>query len=386
MGRRDSDVDADGGRWARTTIRPAPSYGRYLEWVFAEGGARGAARVRVEAHAGPCGPPRRGPRRHPDPHARDGRTLAGLAAVVLAQGHLPAVPDRTSRDASPRTPRRHGLRHIPPANPADLDLSPVAPGEPVLLRGLGLNFFDHMALLTTARGGRFVRGGPTPGGRACAICPRAGAAAVRGLPARHPVPGARRQREGPVRPASAARPHPRRHRPLPQARGLRRRPDFLAEIWPLVAKEVETVYYDALLRRGSAGPPARRLPGPLPRRAAPRAPGGADWTSSGSRRPTAGPGTGSRGRTPAGLPRRRGLAELAARASARGRRTGRARQRRRAREGGPGRTARPAQRAAADRRPRRAVRRRRAATTWTAGTHRSTRSCRSARRGAASRR
>jgi hypothetical protein len=33
-------------------------------------------------------------------------------------------------------------------NPADVDLSVIAPGENVFLRGLGLNFFDYMALLT----------------------------------------------------------------------------------------------------------------------------------------------------------------------------------------------------------------------------------------------
>ena len=37
------------------------------------------------------------------------------------------------------------------------ELAALAPAEPVLLRGLGLNFFDHLALLTSGRGGRFVR-------------------------------------------------------------------------------------------------------------------------------------------------------------------------------------------------------------------------------------
>ena len=51
---------------------------------------------------------------------------------------------------------------------------------------------------------------------------RTRAPAVRGLPARHPVPRARRQREGRARPSSAAAAHPGRDSRLPQARGLRR--------------------------------------------------------------------------------------------------------------------------------------------------------------------
>src|SRR6185436_16402200 len=65
---------------------------------------------------------------------------------------------------------------------ADLDLSPIAPDEPVLLRGLGLNFFDHMALLTQGRGGRFSGEGASlryhPSGRE----PRLYAGSRRGVP------------------------------------------------------------------------------------------------------------------------------------------------------------------------------------------------------------
>lgn len=38
-----------------------------------------------------------------------------------------------------------------------MDLSAVKPGERVLLRGLGLNFFDYQALFTHGRGGVFTR-------------------------------------------------------------------------------------------------------------------------------------------------------------------------------------------------------------------------------------
>ncbi|MEW2397147.1 FAD/NAD(P)-binding protein [Streptomyces sp. NPDC046862] len=234
--------------WAADELGPdeyptRAQYGRYLEWVFTEVVRQAPPAIRVETHTA------RAVRLDDAPDGLQtlalstGRTLTGLSAVVLAQGHLPTVPDRVQRELTSHA-GRHGLRHIPPANPADVDLAPLAPGEPVLLRGLGLNFFDHMALLTTGRGGRFVHGpqGPryVPSGRE----PRLYAGSRRGIPYQ-------------ARGDNAKGPYGR-HTPLvltPEViAGLRKRadsgeaPDFLTEIWPLVAKEVETVYYEGILR------------------------------------------------------------------------------------------------------------------------------------------
>ncbi|PNG20375.1 FAD/NAD(P)-binding protein [Streptomyces cahuitamycinicus] len=238
--------------WANGRLGPdeyptRADYGRYLEWVFAEVVRQAPSAVRVETHRA------RAVRLDDTPGGRqaltldDGRTLTGLSAVVLAQGHLPmtAGPDLLRHVAHAA---RHGLRHVPPGNPADADLSSVPPGEPVLLRGLGLNFFDHTALLTTGRGGRFVQGAGglryLPSGRE----PRLFAGSRRGVPYQ-------------ARGDNAKGPYGR-HVPLaltPEViAGFRKRadsgeaPDFLTEIWPLVAKEVETVYYGALIRRGAA--------------------------------------------------------------------------------------------------------------------------------------
>ncbi|WP_344420614.1 FAD/NAD(P)-binding protein [Streptomyces lavendulocolor] len=219
-------------------------YGAYLEWAFARTVAEAPPEVTVRVHAA------RAVRLEAGTGPRtlvldDGTVLTGLGAVVLAQGHLPVVRDPATGHLGAYA-ARHGLRHFPPANPADLDLSPVAPGEPVLLRGLGLNFFDHMALLTEGRGGAFVRDGEgrcayRPSGRE----PRLYAGSRRGIPHR-----ARGDNE---KGASA------RHEPLlltPDViERFRKRaeagdpPDFLDEIWPLVAGEVETAYYEVLLGR-----------------------------------------------------------------------------------------------------------------------------------------
>nr|WP_307665987.1 FAD/NAD(P)-binding protein [Streptomyces sp. V1I1] len=193
----------------------------------------------------------------------DSTTITGLSAVILAQGHLPVVSRQTQAHLTEYAARHPRLRYFGPANPADLDLSPIAPGESVLLRGLGLNFFDHMALLTTGRGGAFVRGDDgtltyTPSGRE----PRLYAGSRRGVPY---------QARGDNAKGSSGR-----HEPLvltPDVIAVFRKradegdpPDFLTEIWPLVAKEVETVHYEALLAAREPEPERgpERGPGPGP--------------------------------------------------------------------------------------------------------------------------
>ncbi|MGW7083463.1 FAD/NAD(P)-binding protein [Streptomyces sp. NPDC054871] len=218
-------------------------YGRYLEWVFAETLRGAPGTVRVEVHAARA-VRLEGPGDGAQSLVLDsGRELSGLDAVVLAQGHLPTVADEGQERLAAHA-ARHGLRHIPPANPADVDLSAIAPGERVLLRGLGLNFFDHMALLTQGRGGRFT---PAPEG------------GLRYQPSGHEpklYAGSRRGIPYQARGDNAKGPYGR-HEPLVLTSDViarfRKRadsgdaPDFLDEIWPLVAKEVETVYYTALV-------------------------------------------------------------------------------------------------------------------------------------------
>jgi uncharacterized NAD(P)/FAD-binding protein YdhS len=235
--------------WAPAELGPddyptRAHYGRYLEWVFARTVREAPDSVEVATHrarAVRLDDARDG---HQSLTLDNGRTLSALSAVVLAQGHLPTVGDTAQRRLAAYA-CHHGLRHLPPANPADADLSAVAPGEPVLLRGLGLNFFDYTALLTTGRGGRFDRAGDgalryLPSGNE----PRLYAGSRRGIPYQ-------------ARGDNAKGPHGR-HTPLVLAPEViatfRKRadsgeaPDFLTEIWPLVAKEVETVYYSTLLR------------------------------------------------------------------------------------------------------------------------------------------
>ncbi|MFI2367480.1 FAD/NAD(P)-binding protein [Streptomyces sp. NPDC018833] len=243
-------ADRPGERLGPDEYPTRACYGRYLEWAFDRvvGSAPGTVEVRVHrALAVRLEDDRDAPPDARDPlqslRLDDGTLLSGLSAVVLAQGHLPVVPGQSTTQLADYAARRPGLRHFPPANPADLDLSVIAAGERVVLRGLGLTFFDHLALLTTGRGGSFVVDGERglvyrPSGRE----PKLYAGSRRGVPY---------QARGDNAKGPSGRHEPLVLTPEVIARFRRRADagepaDFLAEIWPLVAKEVETVYYEAL--------------------------------------------------------------------------------------------------------------------------------------------
>ncbi|MGW2784762.1 FAD/NAD(P)-binding protein [Streptomyces populi] len=222
-------------------------YGQYLTWVFGRVTASASANTTVRVHASRAvaledAEPGTGPSGAQTVLLEDGTRLTGLGAVVLAQGHVQVRPTDVEREFAAYADR-HGLTYIAPSNPADVDLSAVAPGETVLLRGLGLNFFDYMALFTHARGGLFERVDGRlvyrPSGRE----PRLYAGSRRGVPY---------QARGENEKGAHGRHHPRLLTTdfvaslRARARGgepIR----FGTELWPLISKEVRTLYYETLL-------------------------------------------------------------------------------------------------------------------------------------------
>ncbi|MEW1723486.1 FAD/NAD(P)-binding protein [Streptomyces sp. NPDC093109] len=167
--------------------------GRYLAWAYGRIAASAAPGTRIVFH------PTRAVGLDPDA-APGGRSRLRLAdgtelladAVVLATGHTdrrPPPEQRALADAA----GRHGLLYLPPGHPREARLDLLPPGEPVLVRGLALNFFDQLALLTAGRGGRFEPAGPggplryVPSGREPLVLAGSG----RGVPylARNQVPG-----------------------------------------------------------------------------------------------------------------------------------------------------------------------------------------------------
>ncbi|MFD8705575.1 FAD/NAD(P)-binding protein [Kitasatospora sp. NPDC059648] len=221
-------------------------YGRYLVDAYRRIRERAPAHCHIVEHATRAVALRDGVSRSGAGQVlslADGTRLAGLDAVVLALGHLPELPSARESDWS-RAAARLGLTYVRPANPADLDLSCIEPGRTVLIRGLGLNFFDQVALLTRGRGGTFVRRSGRlvylPSGRE----PLIHAGSRRGIPYH-----ARGENEK----GAYGRHEPRLLTPRTIERLRRRgqdgdRAQFATDLWPLIAREVESVYYETVLR------------------------------------------------------------------------------------------------------------------------------------------
>ncbi|MFK0190653.1 FAD/NAD(P)-binding protein [Kitasatospora sp. NPDC090308] len=205
----------------------------YLDWTLRRAAAELPENVRLFVHqdtalritGDPDGPQR--------VHLSDTVLLADR--VVLALGHLDSAPGPDTAEARGFADR-HGRTYLPPAFTADADLSGLAPGERVVVRGLGLAFVDLVALLTEGRGGRFT---PRPGGglryHPSGREPVLYAGSRRGVPY-HAKTGYRLR--GPIPPL------PRYFGPdleLPDGPA-----EFKRDLWPAMAKEIGFGYYHEL--------------------------------------------------------------------------------------------------------------------------------------------
>ncbi|WSR66745.1 FAD/NAD(P)-binding protein [Streptomyces sp. NBC_01198] len=222
-------------------------YGQYLTWAFRHVAANAPEHVAVRVHPARAiglvdGDAELGGSGPQTVLLDNGTVLTGLSAVMLAQGHVPVRLSAAEQELADFA-TLHGLTYIAPANPADVDLSSVAPGENVLLRGLGLNFFDYMALFTQARGGVFERVDGRlvyrPSGRE----PRLHAGSRRGVPYQ-----ARGENEkgahGRYSPRLLTAAYVAELRDPAAAREPIR---FGTGLWSLIAREVQSVYYETLL-------------------------------------------------------------------------------------------------------------------------------------------
>ncbi|MFI8534322.1 FAD/NAD(P)-binding protein [Streptomyces aquilus] len=208
--------------------------GAYLRWVHEQAVAALPDGVRVHHH------PRRALRIS---GSRDGRQQVWLEdrprplladLVVLSLGHLDAKLDADQGELAAYA-ETHGLVHLPPDFTADSDLSALAPGEPVLVRGFGLAFVDLMVLLTEGRGGRYEGDTYVPSGREPVLY----VGSRRGVPY-HSKIGYEWTGERP--------PLPRFFGPAEVA-DLLARPggfDFRRDVWPLVEKELGFAHYHRL--------------------------------------------------------------------------------------------------------------------------------------------
>ncbi|MFF2464622.1 FAD/NAD(P)-binding protein [Streptomyces mirabilis] len=208
--------------------------GAYLSWVHEQ--AVAALPPDVTVHHHPCRALRvSGPREGRQQVWLEGRSRPLLAdLVVLALGHLDAELDQEQGELATYA-HAHDLVHLPPDFTADSDLSSLAPGEPVLVRGFGLAFVDLMVLLTEGRGGRYDGDTYLPSGREPVLY----VGSRRGVPY-HSKIGYDWTGERP--------PLPRFFGPA-EVDALLGRPegfDFRRDVWPSIEKELGFAHYHRL--------------------------------------------------------------------------------------------------------------------------------------------
>ncbi|MBB6174801.1 hypothetical protein HNR23_004861 [Nocardiopsis mwathae] len=242
----DPELRSQASRLAADDYPTRALYGRYLHWVLDHIRSGLPANVRLVVHTDrvlAVTALEAGGYAVVPAHAHQAITVD---KVVLALGHLPAgLRERERRlEAFAIT---HGLHYIPPANPADIDLSDVTERDTVLMNGLGLNFFDYLTLLTGARGGRFDETADGLVYRPSGTEPRIIAGSRRGIP--YHARGANQK-------GVAGRHDPRFLTPetIEHLRDRARRIgglDFFEDVWPHITDEVAFVYYCALARQSA---------------------------------------------------------------------------------------------------------------------------------------
>lgn len=199
----------------------------------------------------------------PDDHAEavppqlirceDGTTIIA-AAVVLAVGHIPSAPTEERARLAAFAQRSGGI-YIPQSLPAEAPLEEIPAHARVIVRGMGLNYFDVQTLLTIERGGRFAEAGTSDDASAGTVRyhpsgdePSLFLASRRGIPYRS-------------KPISAE--HPRSSWPLryftkeniallagiDDLEGERRAgARFNDQLWPLILADLRFAYYRTLAR------------------------------------------------------------------------------------------------------------------------------------------
>ncbi|MDQ0612497.1 hypothetical protein QF046_000138 [Microbacterium sp. W4I4] len=169
----------------------------------------------------------------------DGTTLIA-DAVIAATGWMPRGDTAEEQRLLRATAADPALIWVRPDNPVEQQLDRIPDRAPVIVRGLGMGFFDAMALLTIGRGGRFIADVDAPGGLrydASGREPVLHVTSHRGLPYRA------KSLYGSLPPAS-----PQRLLRAVDWATVPRPIDFDRRIWPLVIKDAFLAYYETLHR------------------------------------------------------------------------------------------------------------------------------------------
>ena len=229
-------------RAQRPESHPSRSlYGEYIRWFLAHTTATLPSGVRVSEIVG----------RVTAVSEREGgqllelQTAQGAAqreadAVVAATGWLERAPtpeERTIRAALDVDP---ALVWVRPGSPVDQPLDRVPEGAHAIVRGLGMGFFDAMALLTRERGGRFVADAAASSG---IRYEPSGREPVLHVTSHRGVPFRAKTQYGSLPPRA-----PMRHLRGVDWRNVPRPIDFDALVWPLILKDAFADHHAALAR------------------------------------------------------------------------------------------------------------------------------------------
>ncbi|AVH88872.1 FAD-NAD(P)-binding [Corynebacterium camporealensis] len=124
-------------------------YGAYIEWFMEVALAQLPENVTVhQHHSRAVGVHERGD--HDVIELADGTEVRADATVLAYGWQVPGLTESEEHIAEA------GLHWVRPDNPVEQPLADVPADQEVLVRGLGMGFFDVMALVTAGRGGRFV--------------------------------------------------------------------------------------------------------------------------------------------------------------------------------------------------------------------------------------
>ncbi|WP_185975821.1 FAD/NAD(P)-binding protein [Tessaracoccus rhinocerotis] len=130
-------------------------FGLYQDWVLRTALAKLGPDVQVVWHRTRATRVTTDDAGRPVVELADGEVLRA-DAVALALGWLESEPNHADKALAAAVESSGvDVTWVPPDSPIEQDLSGIRAGEPVIVRGFGMGFFDSMSMLTIGRGGRF---------------------------------------------------------------------------------------------------------------------------------------------------------------------------------------------------------------------------------------
>ncbi|HIW90165.1 MAG TPA: FAD/NAD(P)-binding protein [Candidatus Corynebacterium avicola] len=239
---------------AATVPQSHPSralYGEYLRWVLSVVLDRATTQVTVDVHTATA-------TEISGTDSADGTDGADrivlstgeeiLAdATVLALGWTDTADDAMEAFTALSVSMYSELTWVRPGNPADQDVSAIPSytdsGEEVIVRGLGMGFFDLLAMLTIDRGGRFV---PDPEARSGLAYEPSGAEPHLLVASHHGYPYQPKPVYDSLPPAASMPRFVAAKAAVPQdapANSV----DFDESLWPAILRDAQEAYYRVLL-------------------------------------------------------------------------------------------------------------------------------------------